>query len=73
MVTKKGEKDGEGSGKLYGEWQTERWVPQAAVDGKVLGIALVLAVCVSRARRVSPRRLVAPERPPRGLRLLVGV
>ena len=35
MVTKKGEKDGEGTRKLYGEWQTEPWAPKPAVDGKV--------------------------------------
>eukprot|EP00903_Cladosiphon_okamuranus_P010967 g10358.t1 len=35
IATKKGEKDGEGTSKLYGEWQTEPWVPKAAVDGKV--------------------------------------
>ncbi|CAM9215738.1 unnamed protein product, partial [Choristocarpus tenellus] len=28
----------EGTGKLYGEWQTQPWVPEAAVDGK--GITL---------------------------------
>lgn len=35
VTTKKGEKDGEGSSKLYGDWQTESWTPEAAVDGKV--------------------------------------
>lgn len=35
MATKKGEKDGEGTSKLYGDWQTEPWVPKAAVGGKV--------------------------------------
>lgn len=35
VATKKGEKDGEGTSKLYGEWQTEPWVPKPAVDGKV--------------------------------------
>lgn len=35
VATKKGEKDGEGTTKLYGEWQTKPWVPEAAVNGKV--------------------------------------
>eukprot|EP00752_Nemacystus_decipiens_P004132 g3781.t1 len=35
VATKKGEKDGEGTSKLYGEWQTEPWVPKPAVGGKV--------------------------------------
>lgn len=35
IATKKGEEDGEGTSKLYGDWQTEPWVPKAAVDGKV--------------------------------------
>lgn len=35
MTTKKGEKGGEGTSKLYGEWQTEAWVPEGAVNGKV--------------------------------------
>lgn len=35
LATKKGEKEGEGTSKLYGDWQTEPWAPEAAVDGKV--------------------------------------
>lgn len=35
IATKKGEKDGEGTSKLYGDWQTEPWVPEAAANGKV--------------------------------------
>lgn len=37
VTTKKGEKDGEGTNKLYGEWQTEPWTPDPAVNGKVSG------------------------------------
>lgn len=36
VTTKKGEKDGEGTNKLYGEWQTEPWTPDPAVNGKVV-------------------------------------
>lgn len=35
VTTKKGEKDGEGTAKLFGDWQTEAWVPEAVVNGKV--------------------------------------
>ncbi|CBN74451.1 conserved unknown protein [Ectocarpus siliculosus] len=35
LTTKKGEKEGDGTSKLYGDWQTEPWAPEAAVDGKV--------------------------------------
>lgn len=44
MATRKSEKEGEGTGKLYGNWQTEPWVPEAAVDGKVI---LLCALWVS--------------------------
>ncbi|CAN0547936.1 unnamed protein product, partial [Ectocarpus sp. 8 AP-2014] len=27
LATKKGEKEGEGTSKLYGDWQTEPWAP----------------------------------------------
>lgn len=36
VTIKKGEKDGEGTNKLYGEWQTEPWTPDPAVNGKVV-------------------------------------
>ncbi|CAN0199383.1 unnamed protein product [Pylaiella littoralis] len=35
VATKNGKKEGEGTSKLYGEWQTESWVPEAAANGKV--------------------------------------
>ncbi|CAM9115405.1 unnamed protein product [Discosporangium mesarthrocarpum] len=34
VIKLKGEKE-EGTGKLYGKWQTDLWVPEAVIDGKV--------------------------------------